>query len=91
FPSCIQTDSTYLTLCGLSSLVDVGVALDSLGDNHFTGNQIKDIQDQYIQDTISENRVSIVEDLQSEVEIWHEKILDKTDREKPSWIACKTR
>jgi hypothetical protein len=71
-----------LSLCGIPTLVDVAVAVDSLGDYHFTGNGIKDIQDQYVQDTSSLNRFLIADDLRSEVEYWHEKILDTTNREK---------
>jgi hypothetical protein len=82
FPNCIQTDSTYMSLCGLPSLVDIAVALDSLGDYHFAGNQIQDIQDHYVQDTLSANSDSIAEDLQSEVEYWHDVIVDRTDRVK---------
>lgn len=82
FPNCIQTDSTYLSLCGIPTLVDVAVAVDSLGNYHFAGNEIKDIQDQYVQDTLSVNRLSFGEDLRSEVEYWHGKILDTTNHEK---------
>lgn len=63
-------------------MVEVVLILDTLGSYYFAGNQIKGIQDQYFQDTLSTNRASLIQDLQSEIEYWHNKILNKTNVEK---------
>lgn len=67
-PNCIKLDPVFQTLCGLTKLVDVSVALDKIGKTNTNTSTLTSLQSLYIQEPTEAGRTAIKNQIATEVQ-----------------------
>jgi hypothetical protein len=66
-PNCIKLDPVFLTLCGLTKLVDVSVALDNIGKVNTNTSTLPSLQAQYAQEQTEAGRTVVKNQIATEI------------------------
>jgi hypothetical protein len=65
-PACIKQDSTLLHLCGLQKIVEISVALDTIGHHPSLIQNVKTLKDQYFNATDSLTKINLKQSIKIE-------------------------